>query len=133
LEDDESNAFNFEVDDDSFHAESAEPNASSFSSLETTIDLRALAPSFNLEGCHEIECDDFTKTAQRLQFTEQEASMSNLMHLYSLSSRSLSELLHDRMSTEDLYTYRTRSEATMSNSACPRSQPLHYFRASFLN
>ena len=119
--------------DDSLYAESAEPDADSSSSLETAVDSRPPAPPSNPEGCHEIECNDFTETAQRLRFAEQEASTSDPMRPYGPSSRPSSEPLHDRIGTEDLYTRRARSEAMMSNSARPRSQPLHYSRASLLN
>jgi hypothetical protein len=123
---------NFAVQYVSLRAESAGPDAGSSSSPETAVDSRALAPPSNLEGCHEIERNDFTETAQRLRFAEQEASTSDLMRPYGPSSRPSSEPLHDRIGTEDLYTRRARSEATMSNSARPRSQPLHCSRASFL-
>ena len=121
LEDDESNASNSEAVDGSLHAESAEPDVGFSSSLETAVDSRPLAPPSNPEGCHEIERNDFTETAQRLRFAEQEASTSDPMRPYGPSSRPSSELLHDRIGTEDLYTHRARSEATMSNSARSRS------------
>ncbi|KAI9771107.1 MAG: hypothetical protein M1840_002458 [Geoglossum simile] len=66
LEDNESNASDFEEVDSSLRAESARPDVGS----ETAVDLRLPASFSNPEGCHEIERNDFADTAQRFQFQE---------------------------------------------------------------
>ncbi|KAH0565140.1 hypothetical protein GP486_001473 [Trichoglossum hirsutum] len=95
LGDDELNVSDSEVVDDSLYAKSAGLVIGSSSSSETTIESRTLGPPSNPEGYHETGRNDFTTTAQRLQFTEQKAPTSDPIRSYGPSSRPSSEPLHD--------------------------------------
>jgi hypothetical protein len=59
---------------------------------------------------------------QRLRLTEG-ALTSDSMCPYNPSLHLSSELLYDRIDTDGLDTYRARSEAATSHSACPRNLP----------
>jgi hypothetical protein len=84
-------------------------------------------------GCHDIERNDFTETAQHLRLGEQDASTSDSMRAYSPSSRPSSESLHDRIDTEDHSTDRAIPEAVIFHSAPSCNQSPHCSRSSLLN
>jgi hypothetical protein len=121
LEEDESNTSETDFDSSSSdRAESAEADAGLFSSPETASESRIpVSLSSPKRPFHDVESNDFTETTQNMRLAEQEALPSDSMRPYGQSSRPSSEPLHDRISTEDRYTDRAISEATMSRPARP--------------
>jgi hypothetical protein len=133
LEEGEPNASENEADYGSLRAESAEPDRGLFSNPEAARDSRTSVSPSNPEGCHDIERNDFTETAQRLRLAEQDASTSDSMRPYSPSSRPSSDPSHGCIDAKDHSTDRARSEAVISHSARPRNQSPRRSRSSPLN
>ncbi|KAH8745716.1 hypothetical protein F5882DRAFT_387494 [Hyaloscypha sp. PMI_1271] len=122
--DSDSSASEAEVNNNVLRAESVVvPGTGLFDSPEIAIDSMTPAPPYSSDRWHDI--NDFLETAPRLPLAEQGALTSN--SIYAAPSPLSSELLHDSISTVDLYPHRARSEAT--TYARPRSPPLRYARA----
>ncbi|KAI9863863.1 MAG: hypothetical protein M1813_003515 [Trichoglossum hirsutum] len=129
LGDDDSSAFEAEVDDGGLYAESAAADESLLDNLETAVESTTSAPPSKPNMWHDI--DNFLETAQRLRRSEQKPSTFDSMRPHtSFSSRASSEPLHDHTSAAGQCTVCARSEATMCSSArryqlslCARASP----------
>ena len=84
LGDDDSSASEVEVDDGSLRAESVVVDAGLLDNPETAVNSTTPAPPSSLDRWHDI--DDFLETAQRLRCSEQGASTSDSVRLYTSSS-----------------------------------------------
>lgn len=110
LGNDNSSAFEAEVDDSSIYTEGAQRDIGVFDSPEAAVKSTTPAPLFSSDRGHDI--DSFTETGLSLQLTEPGASIPDLIHRHNPSSRLSSKLLHDHIDIKGFYTRWARSDST---------------------